>query len=192
MKVGFLAHTVLFKWYTTLILQTNMLREVTFGLFDMWVLQSSSFSPGFSPGQFHHTLIMHFSSDLWFVYMYPLLQGLLKIHCRYWSPKNGQLRNPAINCPPLPKFISLLEGSCKKIWFKCVLLLLITVESYDSYHHFSTPSLPLTIHIITRVNDENDGRPRTKNCWCFLEHCRYKRFENASFTTDIWRKNVWD
>ncbi len=28
---------------------------------------------------------------------------------------------------------------------------------YDSYHHFSTPSLPLTIEIIISENDEYDG-----------------------------------
>ncbi len=37
------------------------------------------------------------------------------------------------------------------------------IDSYDIYHHFPTPSLPLTIEIIISVNDDNDGWP--------LMHC---------------------
>ncbi len=33
------------------------------------------------------------------------------------------------------------------------------IDSYDIYHHLSTPSLPLMIEIIISVNDGNDGRP---------------------------------
>ncbi len=37
--------------------------------------------------------------------------------------------------------------------------LLIHCTLNDIYHHFPTPSLPLMIEIIIRVNDDNDGRP---------------------------------
>ncbi len=38
-------------------------------------------------------------------------------------------------------------------------------KSNNSYHHFSTPSLPLTIEIIISENDDNDGRPLTCKIW---------------------------
>ncbi len=33
------------------------------------------------------------------------------------------------------------------------------IESYNIHHHFSTPSLPLMIGIITDENDDNCGPP---------------------------------
>ncbi len=43
------------------------------------------------------------------------------------------------------------------------------IEGYDIYHHFSTPSAPLTIEIIISVNDDNDGRPLASELPCYKD-----------------------